>query len=125
MLTKKELIDHINETYNLSPEYIFKKFPDYCVFRHQKSKKWFGVLMSVPEEKIYDGASDHRIINILDLKVDPELGGILRGKEGYFPAYHMNKELWKREHSRRADCKQFGYRSRVLQTWMNFCYKSP
>ncbi|HIF1182948.1 TPA: MmcQ/YjbR family DNA-binding protein, partial [Enterococcus faecium] len=22
MLTKKELIDHINETYNLSPEYI-------------------------------------------------------------------------------------------------------
>ena len=79
MLTKKELIDHINETYNLSPEYIFKKFPDYCVFRHQKSN---------------DDASDHRIINILDLKVDPELGGILRGKEGYFPAYHMNKEHW-------------------------------
>ena len=94
MLTKKELIDHINETYNLSPEYIFKKFPDYCVFRHQKSKKWFGVLMSVPGEKIYDDASDHRIINILNLKVDPELGGILRGKEGYFPAYHMNKEHW-------------------------------
>ena len=95
MLTKKELIDHIDETYNLSPEYIFKKFPDYyCVFRHQKSKKSFGVLMSVPEEKIYDDASDHRIIDILDLKVDPELGGILRGKEGYFPAYHMNKEHW-------------------------------
>ncbi|OUZ28643.1 hypothetical protein A5806_001381 [Enterococcus faecium] len=60
----------------------------------KKAKKWFGVLMSVPEEKIYDDASDHRIINILDLKVDPELGGILRGKEGYFPAYHMNKEHW-------------------------------
>lgn len=44
--------------------------------------------------KIYDDASDHRIIDILDLKVDPELGGILRGKEGYFPAYHMNKEHW-------------------------------
>ncbi len=40
--------------------------------------------MSVPEEKIYDDASDHRIIDILDLKVDPELGGILRGKEGIF-----------------------------------------
>ena len=39
MLTKKELIDHIDETYNLSPEYIFKKFPDYCVFRHQKKQK--------------------------------------------------------------------------------------
>ena len=37
--------------------------------------------MSVPEEKIYDDASDHMIIDILDLKVDRRLGGILRGKE--------------------------------------------
>ena len=52
MLTEKELIDHIDETYNLSPEYIFKKFPDYCVFRHQKAKNGLGVLMSVPEENL-------------------------------------------------------------------------
>ena len=80
---EKELIDHINETYNLSPEYIFKNFL-IIAYSDIKKQKWFGVLMSVPEEKIYDDASDHRIINILDLKVDPELGGILRGKEGIF-----------------------------------------
>ncbi len=33
---EKELIDHINETYNLSPEYIFKNF---LIIRIQTSKK--------------------------------------------------------------------------------------
>lgn len=30
----------------------------------------------------------------LMLKSDPLLIGSLRGQEGYFPAYHMNKEKW-------------------------------
>lgn len=34
-------------------------------------------------------------------------------------------DSWKREPSRGTECKQFGYLFRVLQTWMNFCYKSP
>ena len=28
------------------------------------------------------------------MKSDPLLIGALRGQEGYFPAYHMNKEHW-------------------------------
>ena len=47
---EKELIDHINETYNLSPEYIFKNFL-IIAYSDIKKQKWFGVLMSVPEEK--------------------------------------------------------------------------
>ena len=34
------------------------------------------------------------IIDILNVKSDPLLIGSLRGQEGYFPAYHMNKEKW-------------------------------
>ena len=30
----------------------------------------------------------------LNVKSDPLLIGSLRGQEGYFPAYHMNKEKW-------------------------------
>lgn len=50
--------------------------------------------MFVLEEKIYDDVSDYRIIDIFDLKVDFEFGGILWGKEGYFLVYYMNKEYW-------------------------------
>ncbi|WP_165005661.1 MULTISPECIES: MmcQ/YjbR family DNA-binding protein [unclassified Enterococcus] len=92
MATKQEIIDYIEETYQLNPEHVFKKFPDYCVFRHRKNKKWFGLLMNIPEEKLYGSGTG--AIDIIDLKVEPELGGLLRGKEGYFQAYHMNKEHW-------------------------------
>ena len=34
------------------------------------------------------------IIDVLNVKSDPLLIGSLRGQEGYFPAYHMNKEKW-------------------------------
>ena len=34
------------------------------------------------------------IIDVLNVKSDPLLIGSLRGQDGYFPAYHMNKEKW-------------------------------
>ena len=34
------------------------------------------------------------IVDVLNVKSDPLLIGSLRGQDGYFPAYHMNKEKW-------------------------------
>ena len=33
-------------------------------------------------------------IDVLNIKCDPMMIGSLRMKEGFFPAYHMNKENW-------------------------------
>lgn len=33
-------------------------------------------------------------MDVLNVKSDPLLIGSLRGQDGYFPAYHMNKEKW-------------------------------
>ncbi len=43
-----------------------------------------------------DGAKDmlRFVLDVLNLKSDPMLIGSLRGQDGYFPAYHMNKEKW-------------------------------
>lgn len=34
------------------------------------------------------------IVDVLNVKSDPLLIGSLRRQDGYFPAYHMNKEKW-------------------------------
>ena len=40
-------------------------------------------------------AEGHIGWDVLDnVKSDPLLIGSLRGQDGYFPAYHMNKEKW-------------------------------
>ena len=33
-------------------------------------------------------------VDILNVKCDPAMSGFLRTREGFHPAYHMNKEKW-------------------------------
>lgn len=42
MITKTEIMKYIEEKYNSLPEYIFEKFPNYCVFRHTRGKNGFA-----------------------------------------------------------------------------------
>ena len=48
--------------------------------------------MNVPMNKL--GLEGTQEVQIIDLKLNPELIGLLQHKRGYFPAYHMNKEHW-------------------------------
>ena len=57
-----------------------------------KVKKWYAVILEVSVQKL--GLAGNQIIDILNVKSDPLLIGSLRSKQGYFPAYHMNKEKW-------------------------------
>lgn len=92
MMKREEIIDYIEEKYTIYPEYIFGKFPNYCVFRHKRTKKWFGLIMTVPRNKLY--GEEEIKIDVINLKINPELNEIVRNKNGYYPAYHMNKEHW-------------------------------
>ena len=40
------------------------------------------------------GISKDDDVDILNIKCDPILIGSLRGRPGFFPAYHMNKDKW-------------------------------
>ena len=92
-MKRNDLINYIQNNYGVSPEYPWDKYPNYVVFRHQGSSKWFALIMDVSADKLHEGDSG-TIIDIVDVKVEPELVGSLRLKEGVFPAYHMNKEHW-------------------------------
>ncbi|GGE36649.1 MmcQ/YjbR family DNA-binding protein [Streptococcus himalayensis] len=59
-------------------------------FRHQESKKWYGVLMTIDWAKL-DPQKEGKI-ELLTLKHDAV--PVLLKKEGYYPAYHMNKKYW-------------------------------
>ncbi|WP_197682114.1 MmcQ/YjbR family DNA-binding protein [Phoenicibacter congonensis] len=40
------------------------------------------------------GLQEDKTVDALNIKCDPMMIGSLRMKEGFFPAYHMNKENW-------------------------------
>lgn len=81
---------YIFEQYHDKPEFLWKKYPGYGVFKNAKNNKWYGIIMNIPKNKIV--GNDEREVEILDMKVQDVASLLCR--EGFYQAYHMNKENW-------------------------------
>ena len=92
MSLRKDIVNYVAKEFDVEPEYLWDKFPNYSVLRHSGYKKWFRIIMNVPKEKL--GLAGEGEVDILDVKCHPGKTGSLRKLEGVFPGYHMNKEHW-------------------------------
>ena len=81
----------IKQKYNVYPEFLWTKFPDYGVFRNSRSKKWFGIIMNIDRSKIIK--EDTGEIEVLNIKLDDKVEKLLNKKEIY-PSYHLSKKSW-------------------------------
>lgn len=82
----------IKEKYNCDPNFEWKKFPGYASFKNQRTNKWYGIIMNVDKSKLDKSLSGE--VEIIDIKLAPEKIEHLLNKEGFYPAYHMNKKNW-------------------------------
>ena len=89
-MTRQELFTWIRQQYGTEPEYPWHDRN--AVLRHKDNNKWYGVVLEVSADKL--GLPEAGIMDVLNVKSDPLLIGSLRVQDGYFPAYHMNKEKW-------------------------------
>ena len=92
MITRKDILKHVKENYDTSPDYPFKNFSTYAALRHQSNEKWYGLIMDVLPEKV--GLDGNDQIDILNLKCPPEISDSLRNGKNILPGYHMDKENW-------------------------------
>ena len=90
-MKREEIFQYVKEQYGTEPEYLWKKDPDSAVLRH-KNGKWYAIIMVV-EKKIL-GLEEDGNIDILDVKCDPDLVGMIIQTYGFLPGYHMNKRHW-------------------------------
>lgn len=90
---REEVSNYIKKKYEAEPEYLWKRYPDYAVFRHDDNRKWFAIIMNVDADKLGLPGTDR--VDIIDVKVDDMmLRDILLKQKGYLPGYHMNKGSW-------------------------------
>ena len=88
----KQVIAYICNTYQDEPEYLWEKFPRNAIFRRKDNQKWYAALLVVSTKKL--GLNEDRVIEIIDLRIDPtSIDTVVDGKR-YFPGYHMNKKHW-------------------------------
>lgn len=91
-MNRSQLDKYITDKYGVTAERLFEKNPGFQAYRHNDTKKWFAMIMDIPKSRLGLGVQD--IIDIVNLKCDPLLIGSLRMEQGFYPAYHMNKENW-------------------------------
>ncbi|MCR5233145.1 MAG: MmcQ/YjbR family DNA-binding protein [Lachnospiraceae bacterium] len=90
---KESVFDYIKKKYKTSPEYLWKRYPEYAVFRHADNNKWFALQAAVPGDKL--GIDRDEPVQIINVKVDDIFfRDMLIKQEGIIPAYHMNKQHW-------------------------------
>ena len=91
-MTKKELETYIESMFGILPDHPFARYPEISVFRHSGNKKWFAAQMTVPKTTI--GMKEDGVIDIVNVKCDPEILRSFHGQPGIYPAYHMNRNHW-------------------------------
>ena len=93
MSLREEVFAYVKKKYKAEPEYLWRSYPDYAVFRHAENRKWFGIVMNVAESVLNINGGGRA--DILNVKVDdPILLDLLLRQPGYFPGWHMNRRNW-------------------------------
>jgi predicted DNA-binding protein (MmcQ/YjbR family) len=81
---------HIQDKYHNLPEFLWDN-DDSGVFRKSSTNKWYGIIMNISFSKLDNKPGK---VEVLNIKLDEKKIVELIKKEGYYPAYHMNKKSW-------------------------------
>ncbi len=91
-MDREWVINYVKEKYNVEPEYLWEKYPTYCIFRNRETRKWFWLIGDVNNDKLQVWGEWKT--DVLNVKSDPWMIEYLRTQWWYRPAYHMNKTNW-------------------------------
>ncbi|MCQ2467743.1 MAG: MmcQ/YjbR family DNA-binding protein [Clostridia bacterium] len=90
-MLRQEILDWAKRKYSTEPEYLWAKYPDDCILRN-KDGRWYALVMEVPRNKF--GFDSNELVSVLNVKADMILIDLLVEQDGYYRAYHMNKNQW-------------------------------
>ncbi len=83
--------DVLIKKYGDIPSFEWDSYKDFGVFKNKITKKWYALIMNIDKEKLGEGSGNVEIINV---KINPSKIEALLKKDGFYPAYHMNKKYW-------------------------------
>lgn len=89
-MNRQQIFDYVKQRYKTEPDYPWAD--GNAVLRHKENNKWYGVVLKVGFDKL--SLTGDGQVDVLNVKCDPLLIGSLRTREGFQPAYHMNKDQW-------------------------------
>lgn len=92
MVSREDISKYVMDIYGIAPVRLWEKTPTNEVWRHETNGKWFGIIMDIPGSRV--GLEGDEVIDVLNVKCEPEMVALLVSQPGFAPAYHMNKTHW-------------------------------
>ncbi|MBP3361712.1 MAG: MmcQ/YjbR family DNA-binding protein [Clostridia bacterium] len=89
---RDDVLEYAHKQYNTQADYPWLSLPEYAVLRHSDNRKWYGIIMNIPNEKL--GIAGSGMTDILEIKCDPIISASLTTENGFMPSYHMHRENW-------------------------------
>lgn len=90
-MKRQEIFDYAKKVYGTVPEYLWEADPFSAVLRHPNGK-WYAIVMNIKKSTL--GLMDDTMVDIINVKCEPDMTGVLTQTYGFFPGYHMNKKYW-------------------------------
>ncbi len=88
----KQIIEHIRTKYDDELEFLWEKLPQTAVVRRKDNNKWYGVIFTLPKSKL--GVDSKEIVEVIDLRLEPEKIVEIVDNKNIFTGYHRNKKHW-------------------------------
>lgn len=82
----------IVKKYGDKPNFMWEQFEGYGVFKNVDNNKWYGIIMNIDYSKI--GLDNKNPVEVINVKLNKDKIQELLKKDGYYPAWHMNKKSW-------------------------------
>ena len=90
-MKREEIFEYVKKQYGTIPEYLWKSSPKSAILRH-KNGKWYAAILRVEKSKL--GLKEEGTVDIINVKCEPDMVGLLTQTYGFLPGYHMNKKHW-------------------------------
>ena len=90
-MKREEIFEYVKKQYGTIPEYLWKSSPENAILRHKKGK-WYAAILRVEKSKL--GLKEEGSVDIINVKCEPDMVGLLTQTYGFLPGYHMNKKYW-------------------------------
>lgn len=92
ILMRNKVLEYAKIKYGAQPFFLWERDPESGVLKHKKNNKWYALFMRIPGN--YVGLDTDEIVDIMNIKANPDMVASLSSQKGFAPAYHMNKTHW-------------------------------
>ena len=86
-----EIVNNIKAKYGDYPIYKWED-NESTVFENSTNHKWYGLIMPISKSKLDN--KTNKIVEVINIKLDPNEILELLKRKGFYKAYHMNKKYW-------------------------------